>query len=592
MVQTPWGDSASLRNRRLPPGPGRSPEQVLANQRERLLGAMVGCVAEKGYAATRIVDLAATAGVSSKAFYSHFPDKESCLLATVDAVLEKASGTDFIAAITAQPAAAALCLLEAPAAGAGGRECFDQLMIELEAQVAAAAPDPLRSDEAWEDLGRAYVGGIVEIIRSRLLQGREGDLPQLIESLRALASFYRPPTQALASGVRRAPLASETLEAPDRAERLMRALAVVVAARGYADATVGEIVARAGVSNSVFYGHFRNKEEATLAAIESGCAQIVAAVMPAFRRAGGWPDGVGPAVQAFFDFLAFRPALGQLVMVTTTEVGPIALERRQAGLRPLLEVFNRASLQAPHAPASWFEGIAGGVYHLAYMTLRREGPAALPRLAPVGAYLALAPFLGPEGATAIAGSTQESRPPSTYLGPEPRSLPFSQAVLSAFTPHPASVGEAAAELGAAEAEVRIQVEQLADSGELFLAGAGAEAGEEQYQARLGFMRQEEWDRLPQSEREALSAEINELMRQDVELAMQSGSFDRRPGRVLLRAPLDVDEEGWRELHDLHLKMAVEVLDVMARATERLERSGERKISVRHTASLFEMPTLD
>src|SRR5215203_2984797 len=182
MVSTPWGDSKSLRNRRLPPGPGRSSEQVLANQRDRLLGAMVGCVAERGYAATRIVDVATTAGVSSKAFYGHFPDKESCLLATVDAALEKMGDSDPIEAVTRYPAVAALCLLETPAAGARGLDRFDRLVAELEARVAAAAPAPLRADDAWEEMGRAYVGGLVEVTRSRLLQGRASDLPQVTES--------------------------------------------------------------------------------------------------------------------------------------------------------------------------------------------------------------------------------------------------------------------------------------------------------------------------------------------------------------------------------------------------------------------------
>jgi len=587
MVETPWGDSSSLRNLRLPPGPGKGPDKVLENQRRRLFAAMVAGAAEKGYAGTRIVDLAATAGVSSKAFYSHFPDKESCLLATVDAVLEKVDEGDPIDAVTAYPAAAMLCLLEAPTAGAGGLDRFDRLMGDLEERVAAAAAPALRADEAWEEIGRAYVGALTEVTRNRLLQGRESDLPQVVEALSMLASFYRPPAQPLASGFRRPPPATETLEAPDRAERLFRALAVVVAARGYAGATVGEIVARAGVSNSVFYGYFANKEEAALAAIESGCAQIVAAVLPAFRRAGSWPDGVRPAMQAFFDFLAFRPALGQLVMVTANEMGPAGLKRREAGLRPLLEVFSRASLKARHAPASWFEGIAGAVYHLAYMTLRRDGPTALPRLAPIGAYLALAPFLGSEAATAIAGS-QDGRSSDDYLGPGATSLPLEQAVLSAFTPLPASVSEVAAELGIPESEVRKEAEELASRGWV----VALEGDDERFQARLGFMREDEWGRLPQGEREALSAEIEGLIRQDVEMAMRSETFDRRPNRVLVRAPLEVDEEGWRELHDLHLKMMVAVLEVSARTTERLEQSGERRISVRHNASLFEMPGLD
>ena len=78
MTMTPWGDSARLRERRLPPGPGTPREQVIANQRERLFGALVATVAAKGYEATTVGDLAELSGVSSRTFYDLYPDKRAC----------------------------------------------------------------------------------------------------------------------------------------------------------------------------------------------------------------------------------------------------------------------------------------------------------------------------------------------------------------------------------------------------------------------------------------------------------------------------------------------------------------------------------
>ena len=74
MVATPWGQSGELRDRRLRPGPGTPREDVLANQRQRLFGAMVASVAERGYVATTVNDLAEISGVSSRTFYDFFPD--------------------------------------------------------------------------------------------------------------------------------------------------------------------------------------------------------------------------------------------------------------------------------------------------------------------------------------------------------------------------------------------------------------------------------------------------------------------------------------------------------------------------------------
>src|SRR5579863_1182793 len=73
----------------LPRGPQALPrERVAAHQRERLVEAMVQAVSERGVVATTISDLVARAGISRRTFYEHFDNKEVCLLATYDTVLE------------------------------------------------------------------------------------------------------------------------------------------------------------------------------------------------------------------------------------------------------------------------------------------------------------------------------------------------------------------------------------------------------------------------------------------------------------------------------------------------------------------------
>jgi len=60
------------------------------------MAAMTQLLAEKGYAAVTIGELARHAGVSRAAFYEHFGDKEDCLLAAYDrfrvAILESLTG--------------------------------------------------------------------------------------------------------------------------------------------------------------------------------------------------------------------------------------------------------------------------------------------------------------------------------------------------------------------------------------------------------------------------------------------------------------------------------------------------------------------
>ena len=80
------------RPQQLPAGRGRhklSREEVRRSQRERMLEAMIDTVAEQGYHATTIVEVARRAGVGRRTFYEHFGDKESGFLAAHDWLLER-----------------------------------------------------------------------------------------------------------------------------------------------------------------------------------------------------------------------------------------------------------------------------------------------------------------------------------------------------------------------------------------------------------------------------------------------------------------------------------------------------------------------
>src|ERR1700743_2072969 len=74
-VVTPWGQASELRQRRLYPGGGATPDEVARNQRERLFGAIVAVVAKKGYEATTVADVLALRGVSRRPFLRPFPGR-------------------------------------------------------------------------------------------------------------------------------------------------------------------------------------------------------------------------------------------------------------------------------------------------------------------------------------------------------------------------------------------------------------------------------------------------------------------------------------------------------------------------------------
>ena len=60
--------------------PVEDPAGADGHRRGRILRALAGCMAEKGYPATTIADIARVARVSKTVLYAHFRDKEECLL--------------------------------------------------------------------------------------------------------------------------------------------------------------------------------------------------------------------------------------------------------------------------------------------------------------------------------------------------------------------------------------------------------------------------------------------------------------------------------------------------------------------------------
>jgi AcrR family transcriptional regulator len=157
--------------RRLPRGThGLDPSLVAASQRTRLLEAVGGAVAEKGYAATTIDDIVRGAGVSKKTFYEHFQDKLGAFLAAYEA----ASDQLYEHVRIAQDAAADVWLERTHA---GIRAYLRWLAAEpalarvFLIEVAAAGPEALARRERLRD---RYAG------RMRELQHGDSDVPEEI----------------------------------------------------------------------------------------------------------------------------------------------------------------------------------------------------------------------------------------------------------------------------------------------------------------------------------------------------------------------------------------------------------------------------
>jgi AcrR family transcriptional regulator len=428
MVRTPWGNAAELRSKRMRPGRGNAPEDSERSQRERLFGAMVALSSEKGYEATKIGDLAKVAGVSRAAFYDHFKDKQECLLAAVAALVEPTialmersedAGTGearvrqaveaFFGLIANQPAASKMCFIEVYAAGPEGEAEIERVLDVFERfGVSQFNQIPGRKGMPPQ-MVRAILGGLQKVIHKRLYSDEAAQLPRLAEDIATWGLSYPPPPGPLEAPRRRGRKARPFAERQAIAhppERVLRALAAIVAEKGYKAATVAEVVERAGTSQRVFYGHFENKEEAFLAALDSGSAQMLGLVLPAFRRANTWQESVRAAYEAMFSFGIEEPEYTQLGAVEMYTVGRRALQTRDSVMEGLEALLVPGYELAPDTPPIAAEAIGGAIYALIHDQVKRNGPESLPELAPTATYMTLAPFIGSE--EAYERATEES----------------------------------------------------------------------------------------------------------------------------------------------------------------------------------------
>jgi AcrR family transcriptional regulator len=454
--------------RTLPRGSQALPrEQVAADQKQRLLLAMIDAVGEKGYRATTISDLVGRAGVSRKTFYEHFANKQECLLATFDVIAldgrrraieayRNAEGEGLQAAVEASlralfeatidnPGAARLNMVEIVAAGPAGIERRERAVEQYRAFVRGMLQRKPDDASVPDAVVRAVVGGLSRILYSRVRHGRRAELRQLVPDLMRWVTCYGPVPAMLASGdeieipapnpVRvamsggRAPgtLASSSdgglglvrgmsnvlrsFALHSQRERIVDAVANLTATGGYADLTVEKIASEAAMSLQTFYEHFKSKEEAFLFTYEVGHAHGLALAERAYATQTDWANGVKATIAALLNYLGSEPAFARLALLHMLIATPRTAERANAGITEYLSVLEpgfEETSEHRRPPAITVEAIGGGMFELMYHCVMRERIHEMPSMTKHATYVALAPFIGPKEAARVAREPLDS----------------------------------------------------------------------------------------------------------------------------------------------------------------------------------------
>jgi len=194
----------------------------------------------------------------------------------------------------------------------------------------------------------------------------------------------------------------DVVEASQRT-RLLEAVGRAVAERGYAAATIDDVVRGAGVSKKTFYEHFADKQECFLAAYEAASEELLERVREAHASEDDWLERTRAGIRAYLRWLAAEPALARVFLIEVAAAGPQALERRE-GLRDrYAELMRERRVDGqPRLPIEIFHAVVAAIDDVVVRHIRESGAEDLPALEPVLVYLQTALLAGPDVAAESA----------------------------------------------------------------------------------------------------------------------------------------------------------------------------------------------
>ncbi|HEX8208142.1 MAG TPA: TetR/AcrR family transcriptional regulator [Solirubrobacteraceae bacterium] len=168
--------------------------------------------------------------------------------------------------------------------------------------------------------------------------------------------------------------------ARDQRARMLAAMSAVVAEKGYAAATVADVVRAAGVSRTTFYEQFRSKEDCFVEAYAEGVDVLLRAVRAAVRATDGdWRDQLRAGMRAYLDALAADRTFARTYLLEIHAAGEAALDARARALRRFAGRYQATFMQAraddpslrePHADALLV--LCSGTEQLVAERLRRD----------------------------------------------------------------------------------------------------------------------------------------------------------------------------------------------------------------------------
>lgn len=172
--------------------------------------------------------------------------------------------------------------------------------------------------------------------------------------------------------------------AANQRERILSAVAAAAAELGYAEMSVEAVIARAAVSRRTFYEHFKNKEDAFLAAYDTVVRQQARQIRRAYLQETGARERLRAGIRAYLQCIAGEPEVARMCTVEVLAAGPRALARRDAAMRMFAEIIEdniHELIPACPRAALTAETIVGGIHEVVFSRILAGRTDELPGLA-------------------------------------------------------------------------------------------------------------------------------------------------------------------------------------------------------------------
>lgn len=186
--------------------------------------------------------------------------------------------------------------------------------------------------------------------------------------------------------------------------RVLEAMRAAIAEHGYSDASVADVIKRAGVSRKTFYAQFADKENCFLAIYDDQMGRLQTVTRNAFDAQDEWIPSLRAGLTALLNALAYDPAVARLCFVDVLAAGPHAAEARNAAMRELEAILElgrggdaTAGDGAP-TPRALGMSMVGGLGEVLYQEIVAGQAEQLPALLPELMYALVLPFEGREAA--------------------------------------------------------------------------------------------------------------------------------------------------------------------------------------------------